>query len=52
MAIIVLHLQEPEEPKKSTEEEEKLKKLKEDIARRPEQLNRLAERVREVESGK
>jgi uncharacterized coiled-coil protein SlyX len=37
---------------KSTEQEEKLKELKEDIARRQEQLNRLAERVREVESGK
>ena len=52
MIIIILHLQAPEEPKKSTEQEEKLKKLKEDIARRQEQLNRLAERVREVESGK
>jgi len=45
-------LQAPEEPKKSTEQEETLKKLKEDIARREEQLNRLAERFREVESGK
>ena len=52
MIIIILHLQAPEEPKKSTEQEEKLKELKEDIARRQEQLNRLAERVREVESGK
>jgi hypothetical protein len=31
--IIILHLQAPEEPKKSTEQEEKLKKLKDVIAR-------------------
>jgi len=42
-------LQAPEEPKKSTEQEEKLKKLKDDIARQQEQLNKLAEKVREVE---
>jgi uncharacterized protein YoxC len=47
--LIIIHLQAPEEPKKSTEQEEKLKKLKEDIARRQEQLNKLAEKVREVE---
>ena len=35
--------------KKSTEQEEKLKKLKDDIARQQEQLNKLAEKVREVE---
>lgn len=29
--------------------EEKMKKLKDDLARRQEQLNKLAERVREVE---
>jgi hypothetical protein len=49
MVIIVLHLQAPEEPKKSTEQEEKLKKLKEYIARRQEQLNGLAEHINELE---
>jgi uncharacterized coiled-coil protein SlyX len=39
-------LQAPEEPKKSTEQEEKLKKLKDDIARQQEQLNKLTEKVR------
>jgi sigma54-dependent transcription regulator len=42
-------LQAPEEPKKSTEQEEKLKKLKDDIARRQEQLNRLTGQINELE---
>jgi len=42
-------LQAPEEPKKSTEQEEKLKKLNDNIARQQEQLNKLAGQINELE---
>ncbi len=46
---IILHLQEQEVVEKSTEQEEILKKLKGDLAKKQEQLNRLTERVRKLE---
>jgi uncharacterized coiled-coil protein SlyX len=42
-------LQAPEEPKKSTEQEEKLKKFNDNIARQQEQLNKLAGQINELE---
>lgn len=47
---IILHLQEQEGVEKSTEKEEILKKLKGDLAKKQEQLNRLTERVRRLEN--
>jgi len=42
-------LQEPEEPKKSTKQEEKLKKLTAEFIKTHEQLNKLAEQINELE---
>jgi uncharacterized protein YoxC len=48
---VLLCLELPEEDKKGTEQEEKLKKLKEDLAGKQEQLNRLAKQIKELEEG-
>ena len=41
---VLLHLELHEEDKKGTEQEERLKKLKDDLAEKQEQLNRLAKK--------
>lgn len=40
-----------EKDKKGTEQEEELKKLKEDLAEKQEQLTRLAKHIKELEKG-
>jgi hypothetical protein len=42
-------LQEQEGAEKRTEQEEKLKNIKDEVARRQKKLNRLAERIKELE---
>ncbi|AKB47803.1 hypothetical protein MSKOL_2026 [Methanosarcina sp. Kolksee] len=45
---IILHLQEPEEPKKSTEQEEKIRNLKNKINKTRAELNKLTEELKEL----
>ena len=46
---VILRLSEQEEADKGIEKENKLKKLKDEIAKKQEQINRLAERINELE---
>ena len=46
---VLLHLELHEENKKGTEQEENLKRLKDDLAEKQEQLNRLANQIKELE---
>lgn len=46
---VLLRLELHDEDKKSAEQEEKLKQLKEDLAEKQEQLNRLAKQIKELE---
>jgi hypothetical protein len=46
---ILLNLELHEEDKKGTEQEEKLKKLKDNLAEKQEQLNRLVKQIKESE---
>ena len=46
---VLLRLEFHEEDKKVTEQEEILKKLKDDLAEKQEQLNRLAKKIKELE---
>ena len=49
---VLLHLELHEEDKKGTEKEENLKKLKDDLAEKQEQLNRLVKQIKELEERK
>ncbi|MDD3248526.1 MAG: hypothetical protein PHF18_16985 [Methanosarcina sp.] len=49
---VLLRLEVHEEDKKGTEQEEKLRKLKEELAEKQEQLNRLAKQIKELEERK
>lgn len=46
---VLLNLELHEEDKKGTEQEEKLKKLKDDLAEKQEQLNRLVKQIKKLE---
>jgi hypothetical protein len=46
---VLLHLKLHEEDKKGTEQEEMLKKLKDDLAEKQEQINQLAKQIKELE---
>ena len=46
---VILRLSEQEEADKGIEKENQLKKLKDEMAKKQEQINRLAERINELE---